>query len=284
VAIDSAAIELGGTSGPVASYVDPDEVAAFALAINDGRSSYLDGSAVPPTYPVIAALPVVLGLPPFPLAVLAAARANVHAEQDMVLHKPIRPGNWLHTSAERVGAAPTKAGMIVEQRVRSVDDDGDLVVTQRWVTMLIGEAIGPPRGQAPPDRSYAVPPTAELVAKETVRTTRDQTFRYAGAAGDRSPMHVNDESARERGFPRKFNQGLCTLGLITRGLIDAAADGDPTRVARLAVRFSAPAFPGDDIELAIYEIGPTQEGLSAYAFEAESAGRTVLRHGRLEVR
>src|SRR5438874_11840469 len=58
VPIDTADIDLGSRSGPVVSFVDPDEVVAFALAINDDNPRYLDGSAVPPTYVVTPSLPV----------------------------------------------------------------------------------------------------------------------------------------------------------------------------------------------------------------------------------
>jgi acyl dehydratase len=285
VPIDSADIELGGFAGPVRSFVDPDEAVAFALAVNDDNPRYLDSTTVPPTYSVAPALPVVLhGLPAYPPAVLAATRAIVHAEHDVVLHKPVVPGTWLHTTAERTGVLPTKAGMLIEQLVRAVDDAGDLLVEQHWVTMLIGDATGSPRGAAPPGHAFPADARARPAGRVTLGTTRDQTFRYAGASGDRSPLHVSDEAARASGFARKFNQGLATLGIVTRGLIELAAGGDPALVTRLAVRFSAPAFPGDDIELAVYEIEGTADGGKAFAFEANSGGATVLRHGRLEIR
>ena len=69
--------------------------------------------------------------------------------------------------------------------------------------------------------------TENPVGSVSLPTTLDQTYRYAGASGDRSPMHVDDEVARSLGFPRKFNQGLCTLAVTSRGLIDLAAGGDP---------------------------------------------------------
>lgn len=278
--LDSADIELGPVAGPVAHFVDPDEVVAFSLAINDGRAAYTTGAAVPPTYVVTPTLPVVHTLPPYP----GSVRAALHGEQDMVLHKPITPGTWIHTTVSRVGAIPTKGGMLVEQIARAVDGGGDLLVEQHWVVILVGpEATGEPRGQAPPDHAFPAPARDRPAGRITLPTTRDQTFRYAGASSDRSPIHTNDEFARSRGFPRKFNQGLCTLGIVSGGLISLAAGGDPGRVARLAARFSAPAFPGDDIELSVYELGHTPGGCQAFAFEAESGGRPILRHGRFEV-
>lgn len=277
--MDSAAVALGTTSGPVAAYVDPGEVAAFALAVNDDDPRYQDGRAVPPTYPVTPALPVVLSLPTYAPEILGVARAIVHGEVDMVLHRPVTPGTRVHTTAERVGAAPSPAGMTVVQVVRTEDDAGDLVAEQHWVIVLVGAATGEARGPAAPDHAFPEAARSRPVGRVTLPTTPDQTFRYAGASGDRSPLHVSDEVARQSGFPRKFNQGLLTLGLVATGLVELAAAGEPDRVARVAARFAAPAFPGDPIELAVYDAGD-----GAYAFEAHAAGAAVLKHGRVEVR
>ncbi len=255
--MDSAHVALGLSVGPLTSYVDPDAVYAFALAINDDNPRYLDGTAVPPTYAMTASLPAVQALPPHPASILGAARAVVHGEHEIVIHKPITPGTRIQTTAERVGAIPTKAGMVVVQQVRAVDDAGGLLVEQRWISMLIGATRGAARGTPAPDHSVPDEARRSLVGRVTLATTRDQTFRYAGASGDRDPIHVDDEVARRQGFPGKINQGLGTLGIATRGLIGLAADGDPGRVARVAARFSAPAYPGQPIEVTVYDRGNT---------------------------
>ena len=54
--------------------------------------------------------------------------------------------------------------------------------------------------------------------------------------------------------------------------------GDPSRLKRLAVRFSKPVLPGNDIVTTVCELGD-----GAYAFEATSAGATVIKDGRAEV-
>ena len=114
-------------------------------------------------------------------------------------------------------------------------------------------------------------------------TTRDQTFRYAGASGDRSTIHVSDRAAVKSGRPRKFNQGALSLGIASRALVALAAGGDPSRITRVAVRFSRYAYPGNDIDVSVYDAGPTPDGGHAYAFEAASEGEVVLRNGLIEV-
>ena len=77
---------------------------------------------------------------------------------------------------------------------------------------------------------------------------------------------------------------MCTLGLVSRGLIDVAAECDPARVTRIACRFSAPTFPGEPITLTVFDKGGTTDGHQEYAFEAEAGANKILSHGRFEVR
>jgi acyl dehydratase len=277
--LDSADIELGVVVEPMPYFVDPDEVVAYSLTVAEDDPRYLDGAATPPSYSVVPASPSVRAMPTYQPNVLAAMRGLVHGEHDVTFHRPIVPGTWVHTSVERTGVVPSRAGLSVEQVVRTVDEDGELLAEHHWVPMLIGASTGEARGEQPPDHSFPDAARARPVGRAATPTTRDLTFRYAGASSDRSPIHVSDEAAKAEGFPRKFNQGLCTFGIAARMLADLLADGDATRLARLAVRFSAPAFPGDDIEVEVFEIGG-----GSYAFEASAGGQVVLRHGRAELR
>ena len=95
---------------------------------------------------------------------------------------------------------------------------------------------------------------------------------------------MSHKAAVAIGFPKKFNQGLCTLGVTSRGLIELGV-GATQRGAGGGSRCGSltPTFPGDDIEASVYDVGRTQAGLRSYAFEATSAGTVVLRHGRVEV-
>ena len=97
-------------------------------------------------------------------------------------------------------------------------------------------------------------------------------------------MHVDDEAARRAGFPSKFLQGLCTFAMCSGAVVKIAADGDPARVRRLACRFASPVFPRSELVVELYDAGTTEDGeLSCVAFEASSAGETVIKHGRAEI-
>lgn len=46
----------------------------------------------------------------------------------------------------------------------------------------------------------------------------DQTFRYAEAAGDPMPIHLDDEFAKAVGLPGIIVHGLCTIAFVSHAL------------------------------------------------------------------
>lgn len=281
--MDSTKVPLGVVSAPNAKYLDPDNIVAYALASNDENPLYLAGDAVPPVFAVAVAWNAFMGVAAMPPEASAGSVGGVHGEHDLFLRKPMVPGTWLHTTSERTAVVCSKAGMNTFVKLVTVDDGGDVVIEQYWSTLLRGEVTGGDQGTPPPDHNVPDDARQRPVGTTSLPTTQDQTFRYAGASADRAPMHVDDEVARSMGFPRKFNQGLCSLAVTSRGLIELAAGGDPRRVRRIGVRFSSPVFPGNAIDLGVFDIGATEEGTHAYGFEASSEGQAVFRHGRVEV-
>jgi acyl dehydratase len=107
----------------------------------------------------------------------------------------------------------------------------------------------------------------------------DMARRYAEVSGDWSAHHFDVEAARRSGVERVFLHGLCTMALCAQGVVQLVAGGDPSRVRRVAVRFASPTFLGERLDVRLYDAGPL-----GYAFEADSAGATVITHGRAELR
>jgi hypothetical protein len=68
------------------------------------------------------------------------------------------------------------------------------------------------------------------------------------------------------------------MAMCSQAVVKTVAAGDPSRLKRLAVRFSKPVIPGNDVVTTIYDIGD-----GAFAFEARSEGATVIKDGRAEV-
>ena len=80
----------------------------------------------------------------------------------------------------------------------------------------------------------------------TVRLTREQLVRYAGASGDFNPIHYSDHFATALGLPGVIAHGMLTMGTALRVVTDWV--GDPGAVLSYGVRFSKPVVVPDDDE------------------------------------
>ena len=81
---------------------------------------------------------------------------------------------------------------------------------------------------------------------ELVRTafTRDNLRDFAAASGDHNPIHLDDGAARATGLPGVIIHGMfnmATLGRLLTNWIPQA------RVKKFSTRFTAMAFPGDQV-------------------------------------
>ena len=74
---------------------------------------------------------------------------------------------------------------------------------------------------------------------------RADIVRYAGAAGDFNPIHIDDDYARAAGAPTAFAMGMLPAGYLAHAVSDWF--GGPQYLRRLRVRFETRAWPGDEI-------------------------------------
>lgn len=173
--------------------------------------------------------------------------------------------------------------MVVTTLIETRDDGGDLVNEQYFVGFFRGGSFDGSKGEPTPAHSFDErlrdqPP--EAIVKSALDL--DQTFRYAEPAGDPMPIHLDDEFARTMGLPGIIMHGLCTNAILSHVLIEHATAGDPTRLKRLAVRFSKPGIPGDTMTASIWRDLDEPDG-SRYRFEStNSEGQHLVRDGLAE--
>jgi acyl dehydratase len=262
--------------------IDPERAKRYAAATNDDNDAYTSGKYAPPVFAVVPTWEA-MGLAVADVVPPEALMMIVHGEQDMHFRQPLVPGTTLRTRAEahsvRVGGSGTRFTV----RVLSEDDAGDAVVEQYVTTFIRGMSDGEPGGPDKPAHDFPESARANKVAQYLVHVDEDQTFRYRDASGDNMPIHLDEDFARSVGLPGIIAHGLCTMAMNSQAIIKTVAGGDPARLKRLAVRFAANVFPGNDVVTEIYDAGVAEGGLRAYAFEATSAGVTVIRNGRAEV-
>lgn len=274
--------KLGATYGPTVTTIEVDRARAYAAATNDPNPAYEAGKVAPPVFGVVPVWPVMFEavgdvVPP------EAALFIVHGEQDMHFHQPLVPGRSLSNTSEAYSVRVGGSGTRFTVKVSGTDtESGDAVLTQ-YVTLFVrGMSDGESGGPDKPAHDFPDEARDRPVGEHRVHVDDDQTFRYRDASGDTMPIHTDDEVARSVGLPGIIAHGLCTMAMCSQSVITTVAGGDPTRLRRLAVRFAANVFPGNDVVTSIYEVGP-RDGATVFAFEATSQGDLVVKHGLAEV-
>ena len=119
----------------------------------------------------------------------------------------------------------------------------------------------------------------------SLRVTRADLVRYAGASGDFNPIHWSDRVASSVGLPGVIAHGMLTMALAGRIVGDWA--GDPARVRSYGVRFTRPVVVPDDDEGAAVDVTATvkdvADGVATVAITAVFDGKTVLGRAQAEV-
>lgn len=271
---------LGERRGPFEGRVDTDVVRRFAAATKDPSRRVQAGTAVPP----IALVTQIWDAQNAGRAAAVSAevqrdaRGGVHGEHDVVLHRPIAPGERLRIWVEGHGARPAGRNTLVTLRYTAIDAD-DAVVAEQWWTTVYLDTTCAAVGDRAPDHAFPDDARDRRIGTYAVDVDTDMARRYAEVSGDWSDHHFDVDAARRSGFDRVFLHGLCTMALCAQAVTELAADGDPERLRRVAVRFATPMFLGEKLAVHLYDAGPL-----AVAFEAECAGATVITHGRAELR
>ena len=125
--------------GPFAGRLEPEAIAAYAAATGDRTASVLGGLAVPAVFPVILVFtPNEAARGDLPESVWQHVRGGVHGAHDIVLHRPLVPGEPLATWSQISAVRTSRAGTQVVMRFEQVDADGAVAVEQWWTMVLLG--------------------------------------------------------------------------------------------------------------------------------------------------
>ena len=208
----------------------------------------------------------------------------LHGEHRMTLHALLPPKGVLRSRthvARIVDKGPGRGALVITERTVTEEATGALLATIEHTSFCRADGgIGrtdevpsalSPAPDSPPDASVSLPtlPGAALLYRLN---------------GDRNPIHADPAAARAAGFERPILHGLCTYGMACRAILKACCDNDPSRLASLSLRFSAPFMPGDALRVDIWRDGDEVrfQGVSQGAqTRVLSHGNATLRHSRL---
>jgi acyl dehydratase len=129
-------------------------------------------------------------------------------------------------------------------------------------------------------RSFADVSVGDELPPTSMRVTREDLIRYAGASLDFNKIHWDERTATEVGLPDVIAHGMLTMALVGRAVTDWA--GDPGAVVRYQTKFTRPVVvPNDGVGATVEVSGRVidrNETDSTVRVEltAVFAGKTVL--------
>jgi acyl dehydratase len=254
--------------------VTRERIAEYARATDDPIEEHLAGDIAPPVFAIVPVFDSLLEPAVDTMPVELIPRI-VHGEQDFVFHRPIRPGDKLVSRAKMIGWEGLPNGTRSATYLECRTEAGDLVNEQYVTTFVRKFDVGETVGELSPGHKFDEALRADApVAKVVQHVDDDQTFRYAPAAGDPMPIHLDAEIARSTGLPGIIAHGLCTLAFTSWAVLTEVADSRTERLKRLAVRFSKPVLPGQDISTRIW-----RAGAGTYAYETSVGDAVVVKDG-----
>jgi len=252
----------------------------YARATNDLNERYISTD--------IVASPVFVVVPVFAAFIEASMDPElqadmlrlVHGTEEHILHRTIRLGDGLSIApvlesveVKDTGETFTVAGMVNDQA-------GAPVAEVRGTMFIRGTGSGRKAAAA---AAAATEINGDVVYEETTKVDDDQTHRYAEASGDYNPIHLDENTARMAGLPGIILHGMCTMAIATKGAVDGLAGGDPERVRRVAVRFSRPVIPGQELTTRFWR-APSGGEVTSYTFETYNPeNKAVIKGGVVEI-
>ena len=238
--------QVGRSSKRFRTVAEPRWLMAYAAGLGDTSPVYFDTTGdiqAHPVFPACPEWPVMLDARNIEGAeslTAEEARRGVHATHDVVLHRPIRAGEELYTTATIVAVLARRPGAYQLIRLETRADDGAPIAT----TWNGGIYRGVPL--AGEDREEEQPPP---VPQPTAADRRDDAVEipvssglahvYSECARIWNPIHTDRAVALAAGLPDIILHGTATLALALSALVERELGGDPARVLRYGCRFAA---------------------------------------------
>jgi acyl dehydratase len=272
--------ELGHWTPERTMSVDEEAIGAYARATDEEAPDVFAGRIAPPVFAIVPVWEV-LQEAARSVAPEEARPRVVHGDQDIVISIPIESGLTLRSRAAAVGVHVKESGTTVVLKTETHDGD-DRLLNEQYVTEFYRGITGGTGGgeEAPDHRMPAEVVEAEPEAILTYPVAEDITRAYAEASGDHNAFHLDDEVARAAGLPGIIVHGLCLMAFAGRAVLESQGHRGPEAVRRLAVRFSRPMTPGDELTTRVHRLD--RDGV--FGFDAvDRAGEVVLKDGLVEL-
>ena len=239
---------VGRCGAPLTQEIDARWTMAYAAGLGHADACYLDTHAradvlAHPLFPVCFEWPLFLAPEhlPAPDALGPGDRVRgVHATHDLVLHRPLRAGTTVTTTAKVVQVAARRSGAFQLTRLDTTDDTGAPLCTTWYGTLFRDIEV---EGQDAALADELAPPLPEASKPDgdplPVPIAANAAHVYTECARIWNPIHTDAAVARRAGLPAIILHGTATLALAVSRVVETRLGGDAERIARIGGRFGA---------------------------------------------
>jgi len=181
----------------------------------------------------------------------------LHGEQSLKLYGPL----------------PTHGTVIARNRCTSLTDKGrakgalaavtsDLFDGENGNLLARGTSVSFLRGDGGFSEADGISDPAPAILPKPPQRPPDVELKLATVpqaallyrlSGDYNALHADLQVARRAGFPRPILHGLCTYGMACHAVLRACLAYDTSRLRGLAVRFTAPVYPGESLRFELWQ-------------------------------
>ena len=203
------------------------------------------------------------------------ARSSLDAERyiERVADLPLDCPPGLHMRARHVGIHKRGSGALSESECEIADGSGKVYYKLQHSAFAIGvkrpfadsgASLSPPAAAVtPPDRA------PDRVISQPVAENQNAVYRLTGDFND---VHIDPFVASKLGYARPILHGMCTTGIVARGLLAAFAANDASCFKAMRVRLSSPVLPGDTLTTHAWYEPPVGAGAGVHG-----GGRVLFR-------
>jgi len=262
---------LGRSAGPVRHDWTDRDYLLYALALGFGG----DPAQLPFVYErnlkVVPTFPTVLAWTAEPTFESLGAHPDyaLHMGQAIELHR-VLCGPMRIAVTGRVVSIQDKGrerGAVIVMRQEVVDAADSSPLATLTTTCFARDLGG--CGSAGEPAGHARPVPGRPPDQKVLYEVRDDAALLYRLTGDRNPLHADPKAAAAAGFGRPILHGLCTFGMTCRAVLERIADWSPERIVSHSARFSAPVYPGELLEIDLW-----QDGIEV-SFEARVPARKI---------
>jgi acyl dehydratase len=259
-------------------------IQAFAAAVGDVDSDVLDpgcgdGVIAHPLFVVCLEWPLIRDGVSGLLFPDGGTDAGVHVSHDLVVHRPVRSGDALCTTARLVSAEPRSNGVFTTVDLSTVTVDGAAVADTRMGTLFVGGDLAGP--SAPRTKRPVTADPRGMTDVGAFDIDIVDAIVYSECTGIWNPIHTDTRAARQVGFDSPIMHGTAVLARCVSMLARCSSGRGLLQVRRVTSAFGDPVPLPSTVTVSTAE----HDSGSGYNFQARtSATSHAVKGGSVEFR